>query len=98
MTELTVVDLYCSAGGVGLAIAEISTEYDVEIRHIGVDIDDHSDSYPDAFIQGDCSDVGWLTTILPDNIDLLWMSPPCNAYSSISWKYEKSLTDGMMLS
>lgn len=71
-----VIDLYSGPGGVGYALAELPVE------HIGVDIEDHSDTYPGTFIQADASDVEFIRTL--PSPDLLWMSPPCQAYSSLS--------------
>jgi len=80
MSEVVIYDLYCSAGGVGLAIEEIADEYwrpaGYDVTHVGVDIEDHSDKYAGEFIQADAS-----RPPLEPGPDLLWMSPPCQAYS-----------------
>ncbi|QKY20658.1 DNA cytosine methyltransferase [Halolamina sp. CBA1230] len=93
--KYTIVDLYCGAGGVGLALDDISTEYEIDIEHIGIDIEDHHDTYPGNFVQGDCSDPEWLDAMLPNDIDLLWLSPPCTAYSTLSYanKHELGFDD-----
>jgi hypothetical protein len=69
-----VYDLYCGHGGVGLALEALGFE------HVGVDIEDRGDSYPGEFVQADASrppfDAG---------ADLVWASPPCLAYSSLSY-------------
>lgn len=71
-----VYDLYCGAGGVGLALDALDVEY------IGVDIVDFSDTYPGEFIQADAS-----APPLDAGADLVWASPPCTAYSSLSPSY-----------
>lgn len=68
-----VLDLYSGRGGVGLALDEID-----DIVHVGVDINDYSDSYPGEFLQGDAS------KFVGGGFDLVWASPPCTAYSSLS--------------
>ena len=67
-----ILDLYSGAGGVGLALDEL------DVAHIGVDIDDYSETYPGKFIQGDASE------FVGGGFDLVWASPPCTAYSSLS--------------
>jgi hypothetical protein len=68
-----VVDLYCGAGGVGIALEE------ADVRHVGVDVEDYSELYPGEFIQADASQPP-----LDVDADLVWASPPCQAYSSLS--------------
>lgn len=68
-----VVDLYCGHGGVGLALDVLDVEY------VGVDIEDRSGTYPGDFIRGDASRVP-----LDTDAALVWASPPCTAYSSLS--------------
>jgi len=72
-TSILVYDLYCGYGGVGLALDELDVEF------IGVDIADRSDTYPGQFIQADASQPP-----LPAEADVVWASPPCTAYSSLS--------------
>lgn len=68
-----VIDLYSGPGGVGYALAELG------YNPIGVDIVDHGDTYPGEFIRGDASRPP--VDVKPD---LLWLSPPCTAYSTLS--------------
>lgn len=69
-----VVDLYCGAGGVGLALEELG------FNHIGVDVEDFSETYPGEFIQADAS-----RPPINHSPELLWLSPPCTAYSTLSY-------------
>jgi len=68
-----VYDLYCGHGGVGLTLDEL------DVRHIGVDIVDHADTYPGEFVHADASQPP-----LTGGADLVWASPPCTAYSALS--------------
>jgi len=71
-----VYDLYCGHGGVGLALDGLDIEY------IGVDIMDRSETYPGEFVQADASQPP-----LDAGADVVWASPPCTAYSSLSPSY-----------
>ena len=78
-----VVDCYCSAGGVGVALDALG------IHHVGIDIDDYSDTYPGAFEQGDASDVEFVREVVsrhraPGQSVVLWLSPPCQRYSPLT--------------
>jgi hypothetical protein len=68
-----VYDLYCGHGGVGLALDDLGVEF------VGVDIRDRSATYPGRFVQADASDPP-----LAGGADVVWASPPCTAYSSLS--------------
>jgi len=68
-----IYDLYCGHGGVGLALDELGVEY------IGVDIEDRSETYPGPFVQADAS-----RPPLEPGADVVWASPPCTAYSTLS--------------
>jgi len=69
----TVLDLYSGRGGVGLALSEMDG-----VKHVGVDIEDYSDSYPGEFLRGDASE------FVGGGFDVVWCSPPCTAYSELS--------------
>lgn len=78
-----VLDLYCSAGGVSLALDELN------INHVGVDIQDYGDKYTGEFLQADASMLDGLIKVLenegyPTEYDLVWASPPCLAYTPLS--------------
>lgn len=76
----TVLDLYSGPGGVGHGLAELG------MNHVGVDCEDYGEEYPGMFFQLDASDI---TTICETfghaQIDLLLLSPPCQAYSNLSY-------------
>lgn len=71
--SITVVDLYCGAGGVGVELERHG------FRHVGVDVEDYGDTYPGEFVRGDASQPP-----IDVEADLVWASPPCQAYSSLS--------------
>ena len=66
------LDLFCGAGGVALGL--IAAGYDV----VGVDIDRRCGKvYPGRFILGDATN----PPVRLDGWDLVWASPPCQAFS-----------------
>ena len=79
-----ILDVYSSVGGVGRAAKSLG--FDV----VGIDVEDYSDRYPGLFYQGDasnkqtlfdaCAEFGYTV----DDIDLVWFSPPCLAYTPLS--------------
>jgi len=71
--DARVLDLYSGRGGVGLALDALDG-----VEHVGVDIEDHGDTYPGEFVQGDASE------FVGGGFDLVWASPPCTAYSTLS--------------
>lgn len=72
-----VIDAYSGPGGVGFALDQLS------VRHVGLDWNDYSDTYPGEFIRCDCSYVEFMSK-LPSPA-LLWLSPRCQAYSTLSY-------------
>lgn len=77
-----ILDLYCGGGGVALALEDIFTS--ISGRYIGIDITDHSTTYPGEFIQTDASTLTLDDLDLDHPVDLVWASPPCQAYSKLS--------------
>jgi hypothetical protein len=71
-TRPFVLDLYSGRGGVGLALDPL------DVAHVGVDIEDYSDTYPGEFLRGDASE------FVGGGFDVVWASPPCTAYSTLS--------------
>lgn len=71
-----ILDLFCGHGGVGHALKEL----DQDVNVIGIDIVDRSDTYPGHFIQADLRK----PPIGAPFADLVWASPPCTPYSSLS--------------
>jgi len=72
-----IIDGYSGPGGVGLALDGLP------VHHLGIDIEDYSDTYPGEFVQGDASDKEFMASF--QTPDLLWLSPRCQAYSPLSW-------------
>lgn len=68
-----VIDLYCGRGGVGRALAQLGWQ------HIGIDTEDYEDEYPGEFTQANAANIS-----LDIDADLVWASPPCQAYSKMS--------------
>ncbi|WP_335999373.1 hypothetical protein [Halorientalis halophila] len=77
MSRPLVIDLYSGPGGVGLALDGL------DVEHVGVDIQDYSDTYPGEFVQADASYVAFMACF--PSPDLLWLSPRCQAYSRLSY-------------
>lgn len=71
-----IYDFYSGRGGVGRAFVELG------FHPIGIDIEPYHDDYPGAFIQADLSDPDGLP--VTESPELLWLSPPCTAYSKMS--------------
>ena len=70
------LDLYCGAGGASMELHR-SGFFD---QIVGVDIEDQPD-YPFDFVQADVLDLD-IDDFYPD---FVWASPPCQAYTSISF-------------
>jgi hypothetical protein len=76
----TVLDLYSGPGGVGHGLDELG------MNHVGVDQEEYGKEYPGMFYQLDASDITTIYEVFGnDHIDLLWLSPPCQAYSNLSY-------------
>ncbi len=88
--RIAFIDIYSGPGGVGYALDAIIREYDLPVDHIGIDKTDYSDTYPGDFAQCDASSVGQVINavwyyLVDYDVVILWMSPPCLAYSTVSW-------------
>lgn len=72
---LRALDLFCGGGGAALGLIEVGFEV------VGVDLDPrHARVFPGQFICGDAL----RPPVCLDDYDLVWASPPCQAYSSIT--------------
>lgn len=77
MAAYSVLDLYCLPGGVSRALDAH------DISHLGVDIADNHHEYQGDFVRASAAADA---IPLDDSMtfDLVWASPPCTAYSSLS--------------
>ena len=75
--KLKALDLFCGGGGVAEGL--IDAGFDV----FGVDIEDHPNypGYPDSFLR---ADVCQMAPDFLDGFDLVWASPPCQKFSSMT--------------
>ena len=69
---MRVLDLFCGGGCVARGLLSAGCEV------TGIDIEDHSKSYPGKFIQGDALK----PPVALEDFDAIWASPPCQAYSA----------------
>ncbi len=80
-----VLDFFCGPGGVGHSLLRIGHKDKIRIGLEGIDNEYYGDTYPGAFNQHDVTDViGLFEMYLDKDIDLIWFSPPCQAYSRLS--------------
>jgi len=79
-----VLDIFSGAGGVGWALKDILNTPKTDGTFIGVDINDHTETYPSEFIQADAASLTLESLGLDHKVDLVWLSPPCQAYSKLS--------------
>lgn len=68
----SVLDLFCGGGGASMGLFRAGFK-----KVVGVDIQDMNDIYPFEFIHSDVFDLSLDFT----EFDLIWASPPCQAYS-----------------
>lgn len=79
-----VLDVFCGAGGVGYALNNVFTSEHVHGTFLGIDKEPHGDTYPGEFKQLNTHDLTLDTLGLSEPVDLVWLSPPCQAYSKLS--------------
>jgi SAM-dependent methyltransferase len=87
-SPVRVLDLCCGAGGVGHALTQLPG-----LKFLGVDINDHSETYPGEFIQADIDGLTLEDLGLDRKVDLVWASPPCRAYTKLAHIHYDEPTD-----
>lgn len=81
---IRVLDVFCGAGGVGWALKDPFKSERVRGTFLGIDKEPHGDTYPGQFKQIDVQDLTLDALGLSEPVDLVWLSPPCQAYSKLS--------------
>lgn len=82
----TVLDVYCGPGGVSHSLQQIAHDDYLLVDLAGVDVADHAETYPARFHNTDASDIQQMVErFYHRDLDLLWLSPPCQAYSRLSY-------------
>lgn len=81
---LRVCDLFCGPGGVGRALERVFVLPRTRGWFVGVDARDYDATYPGAFRQADIRNLTLGDFDREEPFDLVWASPPCQAYSRLS--------------
>lgn len=79
-----VLDVFSGPGGVGVALRELFRQPNMDGGFIGVDRADYSNEYPGEFVQMDARELTLDALGMESKADLVWLSPPCSAYSKLS--------------
>jgi len=73
--------VFSGPGGVGFALRELFTAPGVNGWFCGVDETDYAERYPGEFRHLDARDLTLEALGLDEPVDLVWLSPPCQAYA-----------------
>lgn len=76
--------MFSGPGGVGVALRDLFRQPNLSGGFVGIDRTDHSATYPGRFVQMDARDLTLETLGMEEQADLVWLSPPCPAYSPLS--------------
>jgi len=79
--EIRILDVFSGPGGVGFALRELFTAPGVNGWFCGVDDTDYAERYPGEFRHLDARDLTLKALGLDEPVDLVWLSPPCQAYA-----------------
>ena len=82
--RVRVLDVFCGPGGVGVALREVFSQPNMAGAFAGIDSTDYGETYPGRFYQMDATTLSLDSLGLSEKADLVWLSPPCRAYSPLS--------------
>lgn len=89
MTELTVTDLFCGAGGSGLGAHAAGFTVVMAANHWKLAIDTHSANFPDT--EHDCADISQVDPRRYRSTTVLWASPECTNHSQAKGKRRQAI-------
>lgn len=80
MTTLTVIDLFCGAGGAAMGIHDACCAAGIDVEIIGID-NRPQPRYPFTFICASWDEIDL------QGVDFIWASPPCQRYTDLNQMY-----------
>lgn len=77
--SITIVDLFCGAGGSGLGAAAAGVELTMAANHSPRSIETHAANFPQ--VEHDCADISQVEPRRYKRSNILWASPECTNHS-----------------